>query len=97
MPVLKSVIKFLAVAKKSLWLWFDAFNDDKLYVLSRTDVFQKYIDFKIDDIEEFAAIYTYERHDIMGRLDDRESNKASCLADFGLPWYSISKKKVPSE
>jgi hypothetical protein len=75
MPVLKSVIKFLAMAKKSLWLWFDAFNDDKLYVLSRTDVFQKYIDFKIDDIEEFAAIYTYERHDIMGRLDDRESKE----------------------
>jgi hypothetical protein len=75
MPVLKRVIKYLAKSKKKLWLWFDAFNDDSLYVLSTTDVLQKYIDFKVDDIEEFAAIYTYERHDVMGSLDDRESKE----------------------
>jgi len=75
MRVLKWVLKILVQVKERVWDFFDAFNDDKLYVLSKTDIFQKYIDFKIDDIEEFAAIYTYERHDLMGSLDDRESKE----------------------
>jgi len=75
MQILKSGIKYLLNFRKSIWQWFDAFNDDRLYVLSATDVIQKYLDYKVDDIEEFATIYTYEFHDIRNKLDDMQSKE----------------------
>lgn len=61
--------------KKRLWKLFDAFNNDELYVINIAHVFQKYMEYNIDDLEEFAVIYTYEYHDLHNRLDDMVSKE----------------------
>ncbi len=38
-----------------------------------SDVLQRYVDLEIDDIEEFAAIYTYDYHDYHRMLDNKKS------------------------
>ncbi len=75
MPVLKWVLKVLVHAKEKVWDFFDAFNNDELYALDKSDIFKKFIDYKVEDIEEFAAIYTFEYHDIRDKLDDRQSKE----------------------
>ena len=52
----------------------DTFIDSDLKV-SSPDVLKSYLDFKIEDIEEFAAAYTYQRHDVTGNLDDMGSKE----------------------
>ncbi|WP_430907289.1 hypothetical protein [Maribacter sp. 2-571] len=73
MKVLRGIFKMLGKAKEGLWDFFDAFNEDRLHVVKPSDVLQKYVDFNIDDIEEFAATYTYDYHDTHRILDNKKS------------------------
>ena len=73
MKVLRWVLRMLIGAKERLWDFFDAFNEDKLYVPETSDVIRKYLEFKVDDIEEFSAIYTYDFHDKKRILDNKKS------------------------
>lgn len=75
MPVLKWILKLLVLGKEKVWDFFDGFNDDELYVIDKVHVIKKYLEFKVDEIEEFATVYTYEQHEIMGKLNDRESKE----------------------
>ena len=90
----KQVIDFLTKVTKRLWACFDSFNDDALHVINVTDVFQKYIDYKVEDIEEFAVIYTYEIHDAMGKLDHRESKEKMYADVYGLMLHLKEKGKL---
>lgn len=73
MTVFNYFIRVAVRCKEGLWDFFDAFNDDSLYLIDTTDMLQKYIDFEIDDLEEFAASYTYDYHDRKRCLDNKES------------------------
>jgi len=75
MRVLRQVLNAILTVKEKLWNVFDAFNNDELYILNKTDVIQKYVDYKVDDINEFATIYTYEYHETIGNLDNLASKK----------------------
>ncbi|GMN06305.1 hypothetical protein MTsPCn5_16940 [Croceitalea sp. MTPC5] len=75
MRVLRWAIRLHFHSKEKLWKLFDAFNEDKIYVANVSDILQKYIDFKIDDIEEFAATYTYDFHDTRRILDNKKSKE----------------------
>lgn len=74
---------------RGLWRLFDGFNEDRLYVLRPIDVINRYVEDGQGDPEEFAAIYTFEFHDALGRLDDRQSKEAmyrevlAILGDLG--------------
>lgn len=91
MEVLKKLFKIFAFAKERLWDFFDAFNEDKIYALDTTDMLQKYVDFKIHDIAEFAAAYTYDFHDTKHILDNKKS-KANMYSEVYKMMRSLEKR-----
>ncbi len=52
--------------------------------LNPSDVLQKYVDFRIDDIEEFAATYTYDYHDFHRMLDNKKSKQKMYSAVYDI-------------
>lgn len=67
------LVQGLKKVKNRLWKLFDSFNDDSIRILSTKDIIKKYFELNVDDIEEFAASYTYSWHFRHKRLDDRSS------------------------
>lgn len=70
-----NLLSLLKIGKEWLWRLFDAFNNDELYIINIAHVFQKYMEYNIDDLEEFSVIYTYEYHDRHNKLDDMTSKE----------------------
>ena len=90
MTVIRFIQHLFFLGKNKLWDYIEGFNNDKLYTLKTSDVIKSYLDDKTSNLEEFAARYTFDYHEIR-RLQDNKKSKINMYNTILNLMYGLRK------